>query len=106
MELLVVILNDKNIINDVLSAFVEAGISKATIYDSEGMGTFLAYKVPIFAGLQSLVGGSRKYNKTIISIIESNDALETLRRLLKKIGFEGIMFTVPVKDAVSGPATL
>ena len=41
MKLLVFVLNREELLEQVLEAYVEAGISGATILDSEGMGRFL-----------------------------------------------------------------
>ncbi len=35
-----------------MEAYVEAGVTGATILDSEGMGRFLAYEIPLFAGFK------------------------------------------------------
>ena len=78
----------------------------ATIVDSEGMGRFLAYEVPLFAGFREFMKGNKPYNKTIISVIRSADVIEKLKVLIDEIvgGLDnpgtGIMFTVPVDWAV------
>lgn len=55
MKLLVFVLNKEEYLEDVLEAYVEAGIPGATIIDSEGMGRFLAYEVPLFAGFKEFM---------------------------------------------------
>ena len=47
MKLVVFVLNKEEFLEDVLEAFIEAGITGATILDSEGMGRFLTYEVPL-----------------------------------------------------------
>lgn len=76
MQLLILILNEEERLDDVLSAFVECGITEATIVDSVGMGEVLVHDVPIFAGLRHLLGGERPYNKTIFAIIKDEEFAE------------------------------
>lgn len=102
MKLLVFVLNNEEFLEEVLEAYIEAGIPGATILDSEGMGRFLTYEVPLFAGFREFMKGNKPYNKTILSVVRDPAAIETLKKLLDSIvgGLEnpgaGIMFTLPV----------
>ena len=106
MELLVIILNKVEFFNDLLSILVEAGITQATILDSEGMGHHLAYEVPIFAGLRRLVGEEKAHNKTVLALIKDIKMINELQRLLKEIDIDfakpgtGIMFALPVSSII------
>ncbi len=107
MKLLVFILNNEEYLEEVLELYIEAGINGATILDSEGMGRFLTYEVPLFAGFKDFMKGNKPYNKTILSVVRDSETVEKLKSLLdEKIGGldnpgTGIMFTVPV-DWVAG----
>jgi hypothetical protein len=87
---------------------VESGITGATVLRSEGMGSLLSHDIPIFAGLQTLVSGSRPQNRLILSVI-SQDHVQPVVDLLKDVAGDldtpatGIAFTLPV-DAVFGLA--
>ncbi|MFC2060997.1 P-II family nitrogen regulator [Elusimicrobiota bacterium] len=102
MKLLVIILNKTEFLNELLSILVEVGISKATILDSEGLGQHLAHDIPIFAGLKSLVGDSKTYNKTIMALVDDDSLLKDLKKLLKETDIDfskegmGLMFTLLV----------
>lgn len=102
MKLLVFILNDEEYLEEVLQAYVEAGVTGATIIDSEGMGRFLTYEVPLFAGFKEFMKGNKPYNKTILSVIRNEDTIERVKALVDEIVGElenpgtGIMFTLPV----------
>ena len=108
MELLVIILSKTELLNDVLSVLIEEGITKATMIDSEGMGKFLAYEVPIFAGLRQLVGGdSQSYSKTIMAVTNDKETVPKLHALLKKdlnLDFTqpgtGIIFTISISNVI------
>lgn len=102
MKLLVFVLNKEEFLEKVLEAYIEAGVAGATILDSEGMGRFLAYEVPLFAGFKEFMKGNRPYNKTIISVVRHQETIDDLKKLIDEIvgGLEkpgtGIMFTLPV----------
>jgi len=107
MKLVVFVLNQEEFLEDVLEAFVEAGITGATILDSEGMGRFLTYDVPLFADFREFMKGNKPYNKTIFSVVEKEEKIEIVERLIEKICGSlsepgtGILFTIPV-DYVKG----
>jgi len=111
MKLLVFILNDERLLEEILEAYVEAGISRATILDSEGMGRFLTYEVPLFAGFKDFMKGNKPYNKTILSLLEDEQLLDQLIPLIEKTTGSldapgtGLMFTLPV-DWVHGLSKL
>ncbi len=59
MQLLVAVINESERLDEILSGFLELGITGATIINSEGMGRVLTHDIPIFAGLQTLIARSR-----------------------------------------------
>ena len=107
MKLLVLVLNKEELLEDVLMAYVEAGITGATIVDSEGMGRFLTYEVPLFTDFKDFMKGNKPYNKTIFAVVKDEEAIARLEKLLDNICGNldepgtGILFTVPV-DHVRG----
>ena len=111
MKLLFIVLNKEKHLEDVLSILAELGASGATIIDSMGLGQFLAYEVPIFAGLRQLMGEEKTPSKTIFALIEGDKFLE-LKKILKEEGIDftepgtGIMFTVPVNEIVKSEEEL
>ncbi len=102
MKLVVFVLNREELLDQVLEAYVEAGLSGATILDSEGMGRHLTYEVPLFADFKEFMKGNKPYNKTILSVVRDHEAVGRLEPLLDEIcgGLQnpgtGILFTVPV----------
>ena len=106
MKLIVFVLNNEDLLEQVLEAYAEAGIQGATILDSEGMGRFLSYEVPLFAEFRRFMKGNKPYNKTIISVVRDQELIPRLEELLDKVcgGLRnpgtGILFTVPVDYAV------
>lgn len=108
MRLLVAVLHDTEKLDDILSGFLELGITGATVLNSEGMGSVLSHDLPIFAGLQTLISGSRPQNRLILSVIpleRVKPAVELLQDVSGGLDAPatGIAFTLPV-DAVFGLA--
>ena len=84
MHLLIAVINEPEKIDEILSGYLELGITGATIVNSEGMGRVLSHDIPIFAGLQTLISRSRPQNRTIFSVIEDekiDPALELLQEV-------------------------
>ena len=106
MKLIVIILNEVELLEDLLSAFLEIGISGATIIDSTGMGRILTSQVPIFAGLRDAFAGCCPENKTILTVV-SEDQVQDAEIVLEEVcgSFKekgsGIYFCLPI-DFVKG----
>lgn len=104
-QLLVAVVNDADKLDEILSGFVELGITGATVVASEGMGRLLTHDIPIFAGLQSLISGSRPQNRTIFSVV-SEDKVDAALELLQDVcgnlaaPATGIAFSLPVNRVV------
>ena len=104
MQLLVAVINQAEALDDVLSGFLELGITGATIINSEGMAYVLTHDIPLFAGIQTLISGSRAQNYTIFSVIDDEKANAAFAVIQDVCGGmaepgTGIVFTVPVLRA-------
>lgn len=106
MQLLIAVVNEAEKLDEILSAFVELGVTGATIVRSEGMGRLVSHDVPIFAGLGALAARSRPQNQMIFSVIREPEKVEGAIRLLQEIcgsldnPATGIVFTIPVTSVV------
>ncbi|NIN11572.1 MAG: hypothetical protein GTN62_08720 [Gemmatimonadales bacterium] len=106
MELLVCVINREEKLADILSGFLELGVTGATVISSEGMGRLVKKDLPVFAGLQTVLSGTRPHNTTIFSVIESKEKLEAAVKLIRDTCGDlgspgtGIVFTVPVSQVV------
>lgn len=102
MQLLIAVINQEEKMEEILSGFLEIGITGATLVNSEGMGRLLASEVPIFAGLPALAGRTRPRNQTLFSVIDSDEKVDAALALLQEVcgSFDtpatGIAFTIPV----------
>ncbi|MGD8867162.1 MAG: P-II family nitrogen regulator [Gemmatimonadales bacterium] len=105
MQLLIAVINEAEALDDVLSGFLEIGITGATIINSEGMGRVLTHDIPIFAGIQTLITRSRAQNYTIFSVIDDDAKVDAAFALIQDVCGSlaepgtGIVFTLPVSRA-------
>ena len=104
-RLLVAVINDPEKMDEILSGFLEVGITGATVINSEGMGQILSHDIPIFAGLQTLIRGSRPQNRTILSVLREEKVPEVIAILQDVMGnlespATGIAFTLPIDQVV------
>jgi len=102
MMLVVFVLNREDLLEEVLEAFVEAGVPGATVLDSEGMGRLLTYEVPLFADFKEFMKGNKPYNRTIFSVVDKAATVKRLEKLIERVcgNLEapgtGILFTLQV----------
>ncbi len=106
MKLMVFILNKEEHLEEVLEAFLELNIKGATILDSVGMGSILARDIPIFAGFQNLLQGSRTANKTILTVVPERLVEPAVRAIEQIVGSledpgNGLVFVLEV-DKIFG----
>lgn len=106
MQLLVAVINQAEKLDDILSGFLELGITGATIINSEGMARVLTHDIPLFAGIQTLISRSRAQNHTIFSVIDDLEKVEAAFALIQDVCGNlqspgtGIIFTIPVSRAL------
>ena len=111
MQLLIAVINQEERIEEILSGFLEIGITGATLINTEGMGRLLASEVPIFAGLQALAGRTRPRNQTLFSVLD-DDKVDAALALLQEVCGDfsrpatGIVVTLPVNRVLGLKAEL
>jgi nitrogen regulatory protein PII len=104
-RLLVIVINDRERLDEILTGFVELGVTGATIINTEGMGRILSDVIPVFAGLQAAAGTARPENVTILSIV-AEDRVDAVLALVKHVCGDldapstGIAFVLPVMRVV------
>ena len=86
MQLLLAVINHAELVDEVLSGFVELGITGATVLESRGMGRVLTRDVPIFAGVAELSAGARPENRTILCVVADDKADAALAMLEEILG--------------------
>lgn len=102
MHLLVIILNQEDYLDEILSELIELEVANATVLDGVAMERVLAKDVPIFAGLLQSTRGSRAYNKNIFALIPKKETVHQLVEILNELEIDlsdpsvGTIFTIPV----------
>lgn len=111
MQLLIAVINQEERIEEILSGFLEIGITGATLVSTEGMGRLLSSEVPIFAGLEALAGRTRPRNQTLFSVMDDGKVDAALALLQEVCGdfarpATGILVTLPVNRVLGLKAEL
>ena len=88
MYLVIIILNNEEILDDLLSILVELGSTDTTIVEGQSMGGFLAHRIPIFAGLRLQLGGKNVYSKIMFALSDDKDIGKKIIHLLKDSGID------------------
>lgn len=106
MYVLFVVLNAIDYLDDILSGFIEVGVSGATILDSQGMGSTIVNNqntnIPLFGALRMLLEDSHPYSKTIFTVLENEELVEKTVAVVQEVVGDisnsgvGFMFTVPI----------
>ena len=107
MYLLVVVLPQENLINELLTKFLEIDVRGATIIDSYGMGEILSQEIPIFSSLRNFLSGegNKIHNQTLFSVIKTEDTLKLALNTAKQIidfskPNSDILFVVPIIEMI------
>jgi hypothetical protein len=90
------ILKDYRRVEDLLLAFVEEGVTGATVLDARGMGQILGSEVPIFASLRGLFPGSVLDSHVVMAAMTQTKGAHCLDLIEQRFG--------PLSDPGSGIA--
>ncbi len=106
-ELIVMVIDDGNKVNDILNAWLAAGVTGVTLLDSAGLGHQLTEHaarsdVPFIPSLESLLRGREEHSRTLMSVVPDGFDVEALIKATEAISGPledpntGILFTLPV----------
>lgn len=101
MELLFIVLNQKEFLLDILDGFVEKGIKGATVVDSSGMCHLVADHIPFFSHFAE-IEGEKNHSKTIFTVVDGeaqrNKAVSIVEEILGSLDKpdSAFIFSVPV----------
>jgi len=104
MYLLVMVLDDMEHLNEILTAWTEAGVPGITILESTGVNRVLQRDTPdvAFAGFSQIFTGGRVGHNTIFSVIDDLDLAEKAVAATEKVvgsidePHAGIIFALPL----------
>lgn len=106
-ELIVLVLDDPDKTEDVLTAWLAAGVSGVTILDSAGLSHKLGRRglrddFPLFPSLEHLLRSREEPHRTLFAVVPDGFEMETLAAATEKITGDldepdtGILFVLPV----------
>jgi nitrogen regulatory protein P-II 1 len=99
--LLITVLNNEELLNDLITGWLDIGITGATVIESTDSLQLISHHIPIFAGFRSLTSGGMPHNKTVFTIIRDKEvvdqAIACLEALCSETGkpFQGIYVVAP-----------
>ena len=102
MHLLFAVIENEDLLDDLITGWMDLGISGATVIETTGALQLITQHVPIFAGLRSLTSGGGRHNKTIFTAIKTQELLDSaiafLEDLFRSTGKpnQGVYFAVPL----------
>lgn len=99
--LLVVIASNPSVLDELVTALLDIGITGATVIESKGLGTILREEMPIFAGLASMLPENTA-SRVLLSVTTRRFAdavIEYMEKELKQ-SQRPIVVTVPVDRAM------
>lgn len=108
-DLAILVLDDPEKTDEVLSAWRDIGVFGATILDSTGMarrirGLGAPDDLPLIPSLSSLFASREEPHRTLMTVVPDGFDVEKLVRVTESIigrlddPYTGILFTVPVKQ--------
>ena len=103
-KLLCCIIEKDEKLEEVLEAFVEEGITGASILDVRGMFEYLADEIPLFAGFRSLIDDPNPTNKMLISVRKNEEEIEKTMDIIEDVCGDfslpntGIMFALDISS--------
>jgi nitrogen regulatory protein P-II 1 len=99
--LLTVVLNNEELLDDLITGWLDIGITGATVIESTDSLQLISHHIPIFAGFRALTSGGMPHNKTLFTIIRDekvvDQAVTYLETLCNDTGkpFQGIYVVSP-----------
>lgn len=104
MYLLTAVINNEELLDDLITGWLDIGISGSTVIESTDSLQLISHHVPIFAGFRVLTSGGMSRSKTLFTIINDqttlNQAVRYLKKLCKDTGkpHQGIYFVSCLAD--------
>jgi nitrogen regulatory protein PII len=110
-QLIVLVIHDPAQVDDVIHAWVEAGVGGLTIFDSSGLaqrvqGPAIRDDLPLFPSLRSVMRGQEAASRTVFSVVPDDFDVDRLVQSAEAVigslddDHSGILFVVPVSRVV------
>ena len=102
MYLIIAVINNEELLDELMTAWLDMGITGATVAETTDLLQLVSHNIPIFAGFRSLTSGGIIHNKTIFTAIEDRELLDKASDYLEtlchntEIPHQGIYFVLPL----------
>ena len=102
MHLLIAVIENEDLLDELITGWMDLGITGATVIETTGALQLITQHVPIFAGLRSLTSGGGRHNNSIFTAIDNketlNSAIAFMEDLFRKTEkpHQGIYFVAPL----------
>ncbi len=102
VKLLVIVLDQPELVDELVTGFLDLGVQGATVVESRGMGQIIRQDMPIFAGLSSLFPSSTG-SRMILSVMPETMVEKVFQLTEEVVGQldrpnSAVCFTVPVEQ--------
>lgn len=109
--LLIMVVDDVAHLNDVLQAWIEAGVQGVTVLESTGVNRVLERAQPqsMFMGFSQIFGAGRVGHNTLFAVIDSLEVAETAVEATEAVVGDlmqphtGIVFAIPIAQTWGMP---
>ena len=85
MELMMIVLNKTDLLNELLTEFMDNDLSGATVIDSSGMGHIISNQFPMFSMFAELDEEKEENSKTIFKVVKSVEEREKAVTIVESI---------------------
>lgn len=102
MELVVIVLNDTDLLDEILSLFIRYEIKGGTVLDSSGMGHLISKQFPMFSMFAELGKERESNSKTIFTVVKDEAERKEVLSITESVCGDlekpnnAIFFSVPV----------
>lgn len=102
MYVLFAVIKDEQLIDDLITGWLDIGVTGATVLESTDSLQLISRHIPIFAGFRTLTSGGMPHNKTVFTLIDSQKILDQAVAFLQTLCLgtekphQGIYFVIPV----------
>ena len=102
MHLLIAVINNEELLDELITGWLDMGITGATVMESTDLLQLISTHIPIFAGFRSLTAGGTIHNKTLFTAIETQEILDQaiayLEMIFSRTGkpHQGVYFVTPL----------
>ena len=104
MYLLIAVINNEAILDELITGWLDIGITGATVAETSDLLQLISNHIPIVAGFRSLTSGGMPHNRTVFTAVERQEILDQAVRFLQSIcerngkPRQGTYFVLPLLD--------